>query len=67
MIYGNTTEFICIHIPQIYDKRRSQSAKVLALPQEQALQDNSNDTLQTMCELHVSFHLLRTRINQDKL
>ena len=55
-----------LHSSPIYNKCPTQSAWVLALPQERAHQDDSNDTPQPMCEFQVSFPLLRIRINQDK-
>ena len=54
------------HNSPIYDECQTQSAWVLALPRERAHQDDSNDTLQPICECQVSFPLLRIRINQDK-
>ena len=51
----------------IYDECQTQSwARVLAMPQEQTHQDNSNDTPKPICEFQVSFSLLRIRIDQDK-
>ena len=45
----------------IYDQFQSQSARVLALPWEQAHQDDLND----ICELRVSFPVLRIKMNLD--
>ena len=50
----------------ICDECQILSAWLLTLPQKRAHQDDSNDTLQPICEFQVSFPLLRIRINQDK-
>ena len=50
------------HNSPFHDEYQSQSAKVLALPWEQAHQDESNDAPHPLWEFQVRFLLLRIKI-----
>ena len=56
-------------LQSIYEECQAQSAKLLALPQEKAHQDNSNGTQQPTCEFPLGLPptwIKLIRRNQDK-